>query len=288
MGWKTLLITQSCKLSYQNDYLLVRNENLQMIHLSELNAIIIDTGQVSITSYLISELAKNKIKLIFVDEKHNPVCETVPYYGNFNTSKKILNQVKWDIEIKEKVWQKIIQYKILNQHRVLANYKISGADKLLEYVEAIELGDKTNREGHASKVYFNLLFGKKFIRHASDSINVALDYGYSIIMSMFSKEIVSKGYITQMGINHKNEFNYFNFACDLMEPYRPLIDELVFGHQDRVLNREYKIEIIDILNRKVKIDGKSQYVSNAVPIYVKSVVDSLDEPKKIEILNYEL
>ena len=288
MGWRTLLITQNCKLSYQNDYLLVRNENLQMVHLSEINTIVIDTGQVSITSFLVSELAKNKIKLIFVDEQHNPICETVPYYGNFNTSKKILNQVKWDTEIKEKVWQKIVQNKIFNQYRILTNFGIQGADKLLEYVKDVEIGDKTNREGHAAKVYFNLLFGKKFVRHQSDGINVALNYGYSIIMSTFSKEIVSKGYITQLGINHKNEFNYFNFACDLMEPYRVLVDELVYQNQDRILNRDYKIELIDILNKKVKIDGKSQYVSNAIPIYIKSVVDSLDDANKIEILNYEL
>lgn len=288
MGWRTLLISQNCKLSYQNDYLLVRNENLQMVHLSELSTVIIDTGQVSITSYLISELAKNKIKLIFVDELHNPVCETVPYYGNFNTSKKILNQINWDIETKEKVWQKIIQQKIFNQYRVLSKFKIEGVDKLLCYAEEVRIGDKTNREGHASKVYFNLLFGKKFIRHEGDSINAALDYGYGIILSTFNKEIVSKGYITQVGINHKNEFNYFNFACDLMEPYRVLVDELVYTNQDRILNRDYKIELIDILNRKVKIDGKSQYVSNSIPIYIKSVTDSLDNTKDIEILNYEL
>lgn len=289
MGWKTLLITQKCKLSYQNDYLLIRNESLKMIHLSELDVIIIDTGQVSITSYLISELAKNKIKLIFVDEAHNPICEMVPYYGNFNTSKKILNQIRWNLQKKERVWQKIIQYKINNQYKLLENLKITGADKLLEYLDNVMPGDITNREGHASKVYFNLLFGKNFIRHDTDTINIALDYGYSIILSVFSKEIVSKGYLTQLGINHRNEFNFFNFACDLMEPYRTLVDELVYTNKDKILNREYKIKIINILNKRVKIDGKSQYLGNAIPIYVKSVLDSLDDDSKdIEIFNYEL
>ncbi|MDR0978350.1 MAG: type II CRISPR-associated endonuclease Cas1 [Lachnospiraceae bacterium] len=288
MGWRTILITQNCKLSYQNEYMLIRNENLQMVHLSEISLIIVDTGQVSITSYLISELAKNKIKLIFVDELHNPVCETVPYYGSFNTSKKILSQIEWDKEVKEKVWQKIIQYKIFNQYKMSEMFEISSSDKLLEYVKDVQIGDSTNREGHASKVYFNLLFGKKFIRHESDNTNIALDYGYSILLSTFNKEIVSKGYITQLGINHKNEFNYFNFACDLMEPYRVLVDEVVYRNVDRALDRDYKIELIDVLNRKVSIDGKSQYVNNAIPIYIKSVLDSLENKDKIEIFNYEL
>jgi CRISPR-associated endonuclease Cas1 subtype II len=259
-----------------------------MVHLSEISLIIVDTGQVSITSYLISELAKNKIKLIFVDELHNPVCETVPYYGSFNTSKKILSQIEWDKEVKEKVWQKIIQYKIFNQYKMSEMFEISSSDKLLEYVKDVQIGDSTNREGHASKVYFNLLFGKKFIRHESDNTNIALDYGYSILLSTFNKEIVSKGYITQLGINHKNEFNYFNFACDLMEPYRVLVDEVVYRNVDRALDRDYKIELIDVLNRKVSIDGKSQYVNNAIPIYIKSVLDSLENKDKIEIFNYEL
>lgn len=287
MGWKTLLITQSCKLSYKNDYLLVRNEELKMVHLSDIDIIIIDTGQVSITSYLISEIAKNKIKLIFVDEIHNPVCEMVPLYGSFNTSKRILKQIKWDTTIKNKVWKKIIQQKIFNQYKVLFKFSITGADKLLDYINDVQYGDITNREGHASKVYFNLLFGKTFIRHENDRINIALDYGYSILLSVFNKEIVGKGYLTQLGINHKNEYNFFNFSCDLIEPYRALVDELVYQNQDRLLNRDYKIEIINILNRKVKIDGKSQYLSNAISIYVKSVLDSLNKDQEIKILNYE-
>ena len=102
MGWRTVIVNKNCKLSYKNDYLIIRSEELQMIHLSEINTIIVETGMVSIASYLINELAKQKIKLIFCDEKHNPSCEIMPYYGSFNTSKKILNQVNWNKEKKEK------------------------------------------------------------------------------------------------------------------------------------------------------------------------------------------
>ncbi len=152
----------------------------------------------------------------------------------------------------------------------------------------VEPGDKTNREGHAAKVYFNLLFGNNFVRHGTCNINVALDYGYSILLSVFNKEVVSRGYITQIGVNHKNEFNFFNFACDLMEPYRSLVDEYVYSNKDKVFDKEYKISLINILNKKVKIDGKSQYLGNAISVYVKSVLDSLDNPDNVEIFNYEL
>lgn len=288
MGWRTVIISNVCKLSYKNNYLIIRNDNLQMIHLSEINLIVIDTGMVSITSYLISELAKNKIKLIICDEKHNPICESVPYYGSFNTSKKILQQIKWDTTKKDKVWQQIVKYKIHNQAELLKVKNIEGYNKLYEFENQVEIGDSTNREGHAAKVYFNLLFGKEFVRGLTDDINIALDYGYSILLSVFNKEIVSKGYITQLGINHKNEFNFFNFSCDLMEPFRILVDEVVYENQNRVLDKHYKYDLINIMNRQIEINGKTQYLSNAIPVFIKNVVDILENERDLTLLNYEL
>lgn len=288
MGWRTVIISNVCKLSYKNNYLIIRNDNLQMIHLSEINLIVIDTGMVSITSYLISELAKNKIKLIICDEKHNPICESVPYYGSFNTSKKILQQIKWDTLKKDKVWQQIVKYKIHNQAELLKIKNIEGYNKLYDFEKQVEIGDSTNREGHAAKVYFNLLFGKEFVRGLTDDINIALDYGYSILLSVFNKEIVSKGYITQLGINHKNEFNFFNFSCDLMEPFRILVDEVVYENQNRVLDKHYKYDLINIMNRQIEINGKTQYLSNAIPVFIKNVVDILENERDLTLLNYEL
>ena len=115
MGWRTVVVNKNCKLSYKNDYLIIRSESLQMIHLSEINLIIIENGMVSITSYLINELINNKIKLIFCDETHNPAGEVVPYYNSFNISKKIQNQIKWKEKDKDDVWQQIVKYKIHNQ-----------------------------------------------------------------------------------------------------------------------------------------------------------------------------
>ncbi len=288
MGWRTVVVNKNCKLSYKNDYLVIRSETLQMIHLSEINLIIVENGMVSITSYLINELINNKIKLIFCDEKHNPAGEVMPYYGSFNTSKKILNQIKWKKERKDEIWQQIIKNKIHNQAMVLKELKIENYEKLLEFETQVLPGDKTNREGHAAKVYFNLLFGRKFIRGENDNINSSLDYGYAIILSTMNKEIVSKGYITQLGINHKSEFNQFNLACDLMEPFRPLVDKIVYENCNLELNKNQKYKLIDVLNNKIEIGHKEQYVGNAIPIYIQSVFDALETEKESKILNYEI
>lgn len=287
MGWRTIVVNNNCKLSYKNNYLIVRNENLQQIHLSEVNMIIVENCMASITSYLLNELAQRKIKIIFCDEKHNPSCEMIPYYGSFNTSKKILNQIKWLDERKMEAWKEIVKFKIINQARLLEKLDIPEYEKLLEYANEVEDGDTTNREGHAAKVYFNLLFGSEFIRGKENNINNALDYGYSILLSVFNREIVSKGYITQIGINHHNEFNQFNFSSDLMEVFRPLVDEIVYNNREREFNKEFKYKLINLYNTTVEIGKREQYVTNAISIYCKSIFDYLDNEKESKILNYE-
>lgn len=286
MGWRTVVVNKNCKLSYKNDYLIIRSEELQMIHLSEISTIIVENGMVSITSYLINELAQQKIKIIFCDEKHNPSCEMMPYYGSFNTSKKVANQAKWKKDIKQKAWQQIVKHKIHNQAMLLKKFDIIGYEKLLEFEEQVELDDKTNREGHAAKVYFNLLFGMDFSRDNEDNTNTALDYGYSIILSMLNREIVSKGYITQLGLNHKNEFNQFNLSCDLMEIFRPLIDEIVYKNREFAFDKSYKYKLIDVYNRQVMIKNKEQYLNNAVPIFITNVFNFLED-RESKIINYE-
>ncbi len=287
MGWRTVVISKNCKLSYKNDYLIVRSEKLDMIHLSEINTIIVENGMASITSYLINELANKKIKLIICDEKHNPSCEMMPYYGSFNTSKKIINQINWNQDKKDEAWQQLIKYKIHNQAKLLEKLKIASGDKLLEYEKQVEVADKTNREGHAAKIYFNLLYGMEFSRSMPDNTNIALDYGYTILLSLINREVVSKGYITQVGINHKNEFNQFNLSCDLMEIFRPLVDEIVFDNREFVFDKEYKYKLIDVCNREVNIQGKNQYLSNAIQIFISSVFDFLESEEERKILNYE-
>ena len=277
MSWRTVVITNKCKLSYKNNYLIIRKEDNKMIHLSEVGTIIIDSTLVSITSYLLAELVKRKIKVVFCDERRNPISELIPLYGSHNTSKKILKQVKWDETTKAMIWSKIVKNKIKNQGKVLKKIDAVKANMLFEYVNQVEYNDISNREGHAAKVYFNSLFGKGFIRHGGDEINAALDYGYAILVSTINKEIVSNGCMTQLGIKHKNEFNYFNLSYDLVEPFRVLVDNLVAQNIGNELDKNYKYKLVNILNSKVKIEGKSYFLTNAIQIYVRNIINALDE-----------
>lgn len=293
MGWRTVVINQTCKLDYKMGYLCVRNKDeIRRVFIDEINCLIIENPAVALTSYLLVALANAKVNIIFCDEKRLPQGEYHVFYGSHDASRKVRNQIKWTVEQKSNIWQKIVYRKINGQSAVLAFNGLAGASaKLQTYLPEIVPGDKTNREGHAAKVYFNALMGNEFTREDdADVINAALNYGYAVLLASVSREIVSNGYITQIGIFHDNVFNELNLASDLMEPFRPFIDQTVVSMKLEELGHEEKMHIVKFLESKVIIEGKEQFLSNALKIYIKSVLDAIDKnlPELIKFPDYEL
>lgn len=277
MSWRTIVISESAKLDYSMGYLVVRRHDTTRIHLSELYMLMIESTSVSLTAALLSELNKKKVKVIFCDEKRNPSSELVSYYGAFDTSAKIKKQISWTDAIKEAVWTEIVSEKIRKQAEHLREYGKTESDMLLNYVSELEPGDPSNREGHAAKVYFNALFGLDFTRTAENSINAALNYGYSLILSCFTREITANGYLTQLGLFHDNMFNQFNLASDLMEPFRPIVDRVVCLNLLEKFEKEEKHIMLSLLELEVFISGKREILTNAIKIYCKSVFDALND-----------
>ena len=161
---------------------------------------------------------------------------------------------------------------------------------LYGYINEIEFDDVTNREGHAAKVYFNALFGMDFTRTAENSLNAALNYGYSLLLSTFNRCITANGYLTQLGLFHDNMFNPFNLASDLMEPFRPIVDYKVRRMNPIKFEHEEKMEVLTILQEGVLINGRTEYVDNAIKIYCKSVFDAInnEDISLIKFYKYEL
>lgn len=290
MSWRTIVITKRAKLDLQLNHMVVRMDSITKIHLSEIAVVLIESTAVSVTTSLLAELIRRKIKVIFCDEKRMPSSQLVPYYGSHDTSLKYKKQIAWTNEMKQIVWGEIVAEKIRKQADYLEQKGKEESRLLRQYVKEIKPGDDTNREGHAAKVYFNALFGLDFSRTLECNINAALNYGYSILLSAFAREIVSQGYFTQLGIFHDNMYNQFNLACDLMEPFRILVDRQVGMMVLEKFESEEKMELVDILNKSVSIDGSSEYVSKAIRIYSKSVFDALNDNdlSVIKFYQYEL
>lgn len=279
MSWRSVIISTRCKLDLSMNYMVVRGEKTKRIYLDEIAILIIENNAVSMTGCLLSALMARKVRVIFCDGNRNPQGELVPQYGCHNDSLKIKNQMAWKEQTKCAVWTAIVSRKIYNQSAILNRYGFCDASLLLNsYIEEMQPGDSTNREGHAAKVYFNNLFGMEFTRSDEENpINAALNYGYSLILSAVNREVSSNGYLTQLGLFHDNQFNHFNLSCDIMEPFRPIIDEEVKLGKYTALEKEEKHQLVNILNKSIMINGTKQTVLNAIKIYTKSVFDALNE-----------
>ncbi len=278
MSWRTVLISNRSKLDLQLNHLVVRSaERKTKVFIKEIAILIVESTAVSITAALLNELTKNKVKIVFCDEKRNPISELIPYYGSFDTSAKINEQFCWSVIMKKKVWSEIVKEKILLQAMHLETVGKEEYKTLLDYASEIVLGDVSNREGHAAKVYFNALFGKDFSRGQDNAINASLNYGYSILLSAINREININGYLTQIGLFHRGKTNPFNLASDLIEPWRPIIDRFVYKTNPKELSSQIKFELVDLLNDRIIINQQLHTVLNGLKIYCKSVFTALNE-----------
>lgn len=284
MAFRSVVIASPCKLSYKGGYLVVRKEDdTTKVHLSEITSIVLQTNQVYISAYLLSELAKEKISFVVADEKCSPIGHYLPLYGSHNTSKRIAEQLEWGEPIKKRVWQRVVRDKIDHQAQVLnARAREIEGGILTGFVSEVRSGDTTNREASAARLYFQALFGQGFSRDDDTPINAALNYGYSILLSAVSREIVARGYLTQCGICHRNEYNQFNLSCDFMEPFRPIVDRLVFDNIDESFEKEDKYLLVDMLNQSIPYRGGMYRVGSVIGLYVQDCFSALNRKLSID------
>ena len=284
MAFRDVVIASPCKLSYKGGYLVVRKEDdTAKVHLSEISSVVLQTNQVYISAYLLSELAKAKVSFVVADEKRNPIGQYLPLYGAHNTSKRIGEQLEWTEPAKKRVWQRVVRDKIAHQSRILnARASEEEGELLATLVPEVRSGDTTNREAYAARVYFRALFGQGFSRDDDTPVNAALNYGYGILLSAVNREIVARGYLTQCGICHRSEFNQFNLSCDLMEPFRPIVDRLVFDNIDGDFTRDDKYLLIDMMNQCIPYRGGSYRVGSVIGLYVRDCLSALNRRLSID------
>lgn len=270
MGWRNIIITQHSKLSYSMNMMIVQNrDGINQIPIDDINLVLISTSQAVLTSALISKLIETNSEIIFVDDKYNPIGETKSYHFSTKSFHAIKKQINWKQEKIELLWTKIVIAKIRNQINVLQNYNINFFE-IENLLAEIEINDVTNREAVAARKYFMNLFGENFTRRNSHVINAALDYGYAILLSSCNREIAINGYLSNLGIHHHSAENEFNLGCDLMEPFRPLIDYWVKAHENiENFTPDIKYGLVELLNLEIKFNSKKTLLSNALSKYIR-------------------
>ncbi len=289
MSWRTVVIANQAKLDYKMGYMVIRGLESKQILLEEIAVLLIENPAVSLTGILIEALTEKKVKVIFCDSKRNPIAELVPHHGCHDSASKIRTQITWKKDIKDVIWRDLVMEKLRKQAEFLGELgKETQAALLSEYVGQVELADASNREGHGAKVYFNALFGMDFTRSAEIPTNAALNYGYSMILSAFNREVSANGYLTQLGLFHDNMFNHYNLACDLMEPFRILVDRMVYNMKPEKFEKDEKHFMWTLLDQKITIDGQKQFVMNGIKVYTRSVFDAINDMDSSEIKFYSV
>ncbi|MCL2050975.1 MAG: type II CRISPR-associated endonuclease Cas1 [Lachnospiraceae bacterium] len=278
MAFRAVIVNNHSKLSYKNNNLIYKSEShTETVPISEIDLLIMETTDIAITTALISKLSENNVAVIFCDPKRLPAAQLIPYYGKHDSSLQIQKQIEWSDGQKNKAWKEILQQKIFNQSLFLKYHHFTEkAETLSKFSEEIKDNDLSNREGHSARIFFNTLYGNSFSRDIINDINAGLDYGYTLLMSMFAREIVKCGCLTQIGINHANQFNPFNLASDLMEPFRVVADIIVYENRTKEIPF-IKRRLYEMFNRTYHYGGAKMYLTNIVQHYTKQSLDFMHD-----------
>lgn len=282
MAWRVIGVSNPAKLSVKNKQLLIQQEEKVSIPIEDLDALVIDSYGVQLTTNLISELSAANTTLLICDDKHLPTTVLLPYSQHSRQAKVSRAQLVMSLPLKKQLWQSIIAQKITNQAEVLRLLGFSH-EPLIKMSQSIKSGDSTNRESQAARYYFATLL-EDVTRRKPIWHNSALDYGYAIVRSHIARHIAARGLIASQGVFHHSELNAFNLADDLIEPYRPFVDYFVLGQLsvrhigqgDMKLEKSERQALVDILNIYVIIDSKKYTMKHAIERTVESFIQALN------------
>lgn len=280
MAYRNIFIANRSSLKLRNNQLIVNNGEEYSFPIEDIRSIIIDDCYSSLTGKLITKLANDGVCVILCDEKHTPSAQLLPIGSYCRMNKRISLQISQSKPKLKRIWQSIVVAKINNQAKCLELNKYDDkAKQLYSISKDVSLGDTTNREGYAARQYFKFLFGDGFTRDAEININAGLNYGYAILRSYIAKTIVSYGLEPSLGIHHKSQLNQFNLADDIIEPFRPIVDNYIFKNYvewGEEFYTPHKAELQLLLNSATVIDGKRHSVANAIDLMVQSIISSFE------------
>lgn len=235
---KTLTFSNRAYLSYHQKQLVIRRVNPATGEeetitrpVEDIGMMMIESGQVTLTSTLIARLVENNVALIFCDSRHMPANMILPLQANTLQSEKSIAQIQASQPLKKQLWQQTVAAKIFNQGVVLSKVTDVETGNMFRWSASVKSGDPNNLEGRAAAYYWRNMFPDtgSFRRDqdGADDINTFLNYGYAILRAIIARSLVGSGLIPLIGIHHANKYNANCLADDIMEPYRPYVDLLV-------------------------------------------------------------
>ena len=236
---------------------------IKTVPVEDIGTIILDNPQITITQVVIAALLDNNCAVITCDSKHMPTGLLLPLIGNTVQNERFREQIEASLPLRKQLWQQTIIQKIINQASVL-EYSTGQPHKcMLAWSKEVKSGDTDNMEARAAAYYWKNLFpdNPRFIRgREEDDPNALLNYGYAILRATIARALVGSGLLPTLGIHHHNRYDSYCLADDIMEPYRPYVDRMVFDMVNQgygtELNKDTKPKLLSIGTMEVTIDGQ--------------------------------
>lgn len=276
---QTLMFTSPVSLSLKDQQMVVTfkdNQDTVTRPIEDIGFVIIANPMVSITVPLLNELADNNVSVIFCDKKQMPRTMLMTLEGNTTQQESYKYQIDASAPTKKNIWKQLVESKIKNQ-ALLLNKVGKNGDVLKQYYMNVKSGDTDNREGAAAREYWCRIFDEGFRREREGlPPNNLLNYGYTILRAAVARALIGSGLYPAFGVFHRNRYNAFPLADDVMEPYRPFVDELVYHlyHDEAIteLDNPSKGKILRVLFSDVKMGKVMRPLENALSLTTASLV----------------
>ena len=268
---RTLYFGNPAYLSLKNAQLVVKipnaegDDTIRTIPIEDIGFVILDNPQITITHGTLGALVENNTAVVTCDSRHMPAGLLLPTEGNTTQSERYRNQIEASLPLRKQIWQQTIQAKIRNQAAALEKRRRKEFGNMLAWADDVRSGDSENLEARAAVFYWDNLFAveiDKFRRDPDgDMPNSMLNYGYAILRAIIARALVGSGLLPTLGVHHRNRYNAYCLADDIMEPYRPYVDLMVCDILDDIgmpkeINRDIKARLLTIPTIDVVIDGK--------------------------------
>lgn len=279
MTWRSLLISKGGKLSLHQQQMLIQQEGNEFtVPLEDIAIVVVESRETVITLPLLSAFGLYGITLLSCDEQFLPCGQWLPFNQYYRQLKTLKLQLETSLPLKKQLWQRIVQQKIRNQAKVisLCQYQ-EKSERLLRLANLVKSGDKDNIEAQSAVIYFSGLFGAHFRRKEEDNaINIHLNYAYTVMRSAVARSLVLYGWLPQLGLFHHSELNAFNLADDFIEPFRPLVDLLVWNLLEKGLLSQNltpisKQQLIKILHHQLRFNQEKVSVLTAIDKTIASL-----------------
>ncbi|MDE6289539.1 MAG: type II CRISPR-associated endonuclease Cas1 [Ureaplasma sp.] len=291
MGWKIIEIDKPCLLkTFLNNLLIIKSEKI-VIPIQDIDTLLIDNTQISISINLITELTEAGVNIIICNNKHLPTSILTGINVKKQNYEVFHEQLNWSNDYKKQCWKTILKYKLKNQIDLMKRYELNLNN--WEKIINMDIDPYSNLESQLANLFFHQMYGHEFNRDQKNQVNYLMDYGYVVITSMVVRSIIKKGLNQHISFFHGSKYSSFPLAYDIVEPFRIIIDYFVkemYNNEmiyklDMNIESELKSCLLDyVANYRVKMDNNYQYLNNAIDIFIDWIIKQELESHTMEFI----